>query len=55
MFKWMNLLRRRVRMDSSAEEPAKERDSGEDEYETHEEEAREAAPDGSTRLKTENL
>jgi hypothetical protein len=55
MFNWMRLLGRRSRVDSSGEQPAKGRDSGEEEYEAHEEETREAAPDGSTRLRTENL
>jgi hypothetical protein len=55
MFKWIKSLRRRGEVDSGGEEGAPERDSGDEEYETHEEEEREAAPDGSTRIKTDNL
>jgi len=32
-----------------------ERDSGEEEYESHEEESAEAAPSGLTRMKTDDL
>lgn len=55
MFKWMQGLRRRREATPAAEPRDDERDSGEEEYDAHEEEAREAAPDGMTRMKTDNI
>ena len=55
MFEWIKTLRRRGKVGSGSDQRAPDRDSGEEERETDEEEEREAAPDGSTRMKTDNL
>jgi hypothetical protein len=55
MFKWMRLRRDRRRLDSVPDPNDVERDSGEEELESEEEEAREAAPDGMTRTKSDNI
>jgi hypothetical protein len=55
MFKWMQMRRPRRKLESVAEPPEAERDSGDEEYESHEEDAREAAPSGMTRVKTDKL
>ena len=55
MFKWMQMRRPRRKFESVAEPPEAERDSGDEEYESHEEDAREAAPSGMTRVKTDKL
>ena len=55
MFKWIKALRRRCEPEAAGGPRDEERDSGEEEYEAHEEEAREAAPDGMTRMKTDKI
>lgn len=56
MFKWMQSRRRRSRQEDLVPEPQHaERDSGEEEYESHEEEEREVGPSGMTRGKTDNI
>ena len=55
MFKWLHSRRRRPPQDLVAEPREGERDSGEEEHESHEEEEREAAPSGLTRMKTDNI
>jgi hypothetical protein len=55
MFKWMHLRPRRRKLDSVPEPSEVERDSGEEEYESHEEAEGEVAPSGMTRIKTDNV
>jgi hypothetical protein len=55
MFKWLQSRRRRPQPELVAEPREDERDSGEEELESHEEEEREAAPSGVTRMKTDNI
>lgn len=55
MFKWMQTLRRRREVGSAREPREEDRDTGDEEYEAHEEEARESAPDGMPRVKTDKL
>ena len=54
MFKWMH-LRRRPKPGLAPEPSEVGRDSGEEEYESSEEEEREEAPSGMTRVKTDNI
>jgi hypothetical protein len=55
VFKWMQSRRRRHRQDVVPEPQQVERDSGEEEYESREEDEREVAPSGMTRVKTDNI
>lgn len=55
MLKWLHSRRRPRQQDSVPEPQQTERDSGEEEYEAHEEEQYEADPSGMTRLKTDNI
>ena len=55
MFKWIRSRRRPSEPDPAAEAHETERDSGEDEYESHEAGAEEAAPSGMTRIKTDDI
>jgi hypothetical protein len=54
MFKWLKSLRRRKTETVSVQSEA-DRDSGEEEYESREEDAREIAPSRTTRAKTNNI
>lgn len=54
MFKWMRSFRRGGEPDV-VPEPRQERDSGEDVYESEEEEDREVSPSAMTRAKTDNI
>jgi hypothetical protein len=51
----MQWRRRRRQLDELAEPRQVERDSGEDDYESREEDNREAEPSGMTRAKTDNI
>ena len=55
VFKWIRSRRRPSEPDSAAEAHEAERDSGEDEYESHEAATDEAAPSGMTRVKTDDI
>jgi hypothetical protein len=55
MFKWIRSRLHQRNLDLVGEPPDGERDSGEEEYESHEEEEREAGPSGMTRVKTDEL
>jgi hypothetical protein len=55
MFKWIRSRRTRHDRDVSPETAEDKRDSGEEEYASEEEADREVAPDGQTRVKTEDL
>jgi hypothetical protein len=55
MFKWMQSRRRRRKQDLTPEPREVERDSGEEEYESHEEDEREVGPSGMTRVKTDKI
>jgi hypothetical protein len=55
IFKWMRLRRRRHQQNSVPEPQQVERDSGEEEYESHEEAEREIGPTGLTRVKTDKI
>jgi hypothetical protein len=55
MFKWLQRRRRQPESEPTPRSPELDRDSGEDEYESHEEESREESPGGLTRLKTDDL
>jgi hypothetical protein len=55
MFKWLQSRRHRREVHPVAEPRDDDRDSGEEEYESHEEEEHEVAPDGMTRMKTDNI
>jgi hypothetical protein len=55
VFKWIH-SRRRKRQQGFVPEPERvERDSGEEEYESQEEDEREVGPSGMTRAKTDNI
>jgi hypothetical protein len=55
MFKWI-ILRHRRRPSEVVPEPRdQDRDSGEDEYESREEEARESSPSGMPRANTDEI
>jgi hypothetical protein len=55
MFKWIHLRRRRREQDLVPEPQRVERDSGEEEYESREEDEREVGPSGMTRVKTDKI
>jgi len=55
MFKWIRSRRPRREPDVRPESAEDKRDSGEDEYASHEEEDREVAPGGQTRVKTDHI
>jgi hypothetical protein len=55
MFKWIRSRRRGQDRDVRPESAEDKRDSGEEEYASEEEDDREVAPDGQTRVKTEDL
>jgi hypothetical protein len=55
MFKWMQLRRRKREDDLVPESQEAERDSGEEEYESHEEAEEESSPSGMTRMKTDKI
>ena len=55
MLKWIESLRRRRKLDLVPDPNEAERDSGEEEYESREEDAREISPDGMTRTKTDKI
>ena len=55
MFKWMHLRPVAESWTRSREPSEVERDSGEEEYESHEEAEAEVAPSGMTRVKTDNV
>jgi hypothetical protein len=55
MFKWLESRRRRRKPDLMPESREVERDSGEEEYESHEEDDREVGPSGMTRVKTDDI
>jgi hypothetical protein len=55
MFKWIRLRRRRREPDVASESAELERDSGEEENSSHEEDDREVAPSGLTRMKTDDI
>ena len=55
MFKWLESRRRRRKLDLMAEPREVERDSGEEEYESQEEDEREVGPSGMTRMKTDGI
>jgi hypothetical protein len=55
VFKWMQSRRRRRKPDSVPEPREVEGDSGEEEYESHEEDDREVEPSGLTCMMTDNL
>ena len=55
MFKWIRSRRPRREPDLRPESAEDKRDSGEDEYASHEEEDREVAPGGQTRVKTDHI
>jgi hypothetical protein len=54
MFKWIRARRRRREPDSPSPREV-ERDSGEEEYASQEEDDREVDPDKLTRVKTDNI
>jgi len=55
MFKWIRSLRPGRDRDVRPESAEDKRDSGEEEYASQQEEDREAAPDGQTRVKTDDI
>jgi hypothetical protein len=55
MFKWLQSRRGRCSPDVVSEPRKIERDSGEEEYESHEEDEREVEPSGMTRMKTDGI
>jgi hypothetical protein len=55
MFKWIRSRRPRREPDLRPESAEDKRDSGEEEYASHEEDDREVAPDGQTRVKTDHI
>lgn len=55
MFKWIRLGRRSSEPDPVPESRETDRDSGEEEYESHEESTREVAPSDMTRVKTDEI
>lgn len=54
MFKWLQSRRVRRNPDVVSEREG-ERDSGEEEYESHEEDEHEVGPSGMTRMKTDGI
>jgi len=55
MFKWPQLRRGRRDPDVLSEPREVERDSGDEEYESHEEDEREVGQSGMTRMKTDGI
>jgi hypothetical protein len=55
MFKWLQSRRHRRDPDVVSEPRHAERDSGEEEYESEEEDEREVGPSGMTRMKTDGI
>jgi hypothetical protein len=55
VFKWIRSRRRRGERDLGPESAEDKHDSGEEEYASHEEDDREVAPSGLTRLKTDDI
>jgi hypothetical protein len=55
MFKWLQRRRRQSEFEPAPRLSEVDRDSGEEEYESQEEESREESPGGLTRLKTDEL
>jgi hypothetical protein len=55
MFKWIRSRRSSRDRDLTPESAEDKRDSGEEEYASEEEDAREVAPDGETRVKTDDI
>jgi hypothetical protein len=55
MFNWIRSLRPRRERDFGPESAEDKQDSGEEEYASHEEDDREAAPSGLTRVKTDDI
>lgn len=55
MLKWIRSRRRPSEPDPVPEARETDRDSGEEEYESHEESADEVPPSGMTRVKTDDL
>jgi hypothetical protein len=55
MFKWMRSRRPSRDRELRPESAEDKRDSGEEEYASHEEDDREIAPDGQTRVKTDDI
>jgi hypothetical protein len=55
MFKWIRSRRSSRNGELRPESAEDKRDSGEDEYASHEEYDREVAPDGQTRVKTDDI
>jgi hypothetical protein len=55
MFKWIWSRRPRGEPDLGPESAEDKHDSGEEEYASHEEDDREVAPSGLTRLKTDDI
>lgn len=55
MFKWIRSRRPRRDRDLSPESAEDKRDSGEEEYASQEEDEREVAPSGLTRVKTDDI
>jgi hypothetical protein len=55
MFKWLRSRRRRPESDFVPETPEDRRDSGEEEYESREEDEDEVGPSGMTRVNTDNI
>ena len=54
-FKWLEAFRGRAKPETKAEAPGDARDTGEDEYESQEEEEREISPSGLPRIKTDDI
>jgi hypothetical protein len=55
MFKWIRLRRPSRDRHIEPESAEDKRDSGEEEYASREEDDREVAPDGQTRVKTDDI
>ena len=55
MFKWIRSRRSGRDRDLTPESAEDKRDSGEEEYASEEEDDREVAPDGQTRVKTDEI
>jgi len=55
MFKWLQKRRGKGQQDVADETRRRDRDSGEEEYESEEEFEEEIAPSGLTRAKTDNI
>ena len=55
MFKWLQSRRGKRNPDVVSEPPEVGHDSGEEEYESHEEGEREVGPSGMTRMKTDDI